>query len=117
VEAKLNHLRRALKGRVELRPTSPKWAWIEYRLAQGGFTAGLAAAQAARAGGRFGDWRRALAEVEDPPVTAATSDAPPPRPAPTLTDEQGQGDEGRLEGQPLVQIPSVDRRKTRAIGS
>jgi len=117
VEAKLNHLRRALKGRVELRPTSPKWAWIEYRLAQGGFTAGLAAAQAARTGGRFGDWRRALAEVEVPPVTAPLSDASPHRPLQTLTDDRGPGEEARLEAQALVQIPSVDRRKTRAIGS
>ena len=50
VEAKLDRLRRAVKGRVELRPTSPKWAWVEYRLAQGGFAAGMAAARAARAG-------------------------------------------------------------------
>ena len=33
-----------------LRPTSPKWAWVEYRLAQGGMAAGRAAARAARAG-------------------------------------------------------------------
>ncbi|HEX4511614.1 MAG TPA: radical SAM protein, partial [Burkholderiaceae bacterium] len=96
VEAKLNHLRRALKGRVELRPTSPKWAWLEYRLSQGGFAAGRAAAQAARSGGRFGDWRHALAEVPVPVPTLI----PPP-----LADEE------------LLQIPSVDRRKTRAIGS
>ena len=63
VAAKLARLRRALKGRVELRPTSPKWAWVEYRLAQGGFAEGRAAAVAARAGGRFSDWRAAFAEV------------------------------------------------------
>jgi len=56
---------------VVLRPTSPKWAWVEYRLAQGGFAAGQAAATAARAGGRFSDWRRALAAVPDPEVVAA----------------------------------------------
>ena len=66
VEAKLGQLRRAVNGRVELRSTSPKWAWVEYRLAQGGFAAGLAAARAARAGGRFADWRAALAEVPSP---------------------------------------------------
>ena len=97
VEAKLNHLRRALKGRVELRPTTPKWAWVEYRLSQGGFAAGLAAAQAARTGLRFGDWRQALAAVPLPVPTLA--------PASPLAD----GD--------LLQIPSVERRKTRAIGS
>lgn len=66
VEEKLARLRRAVKGRVELRPTSPKWAWVEYRLAQGGFAAGLAAAVAARAGARYADWRAALAAVPEP---------------------------------------------------
>jgi radical SAM superfamily enzyme YgiQ (UPF0313 family) len=73
VEAKLARLRRAVKGRVELRPTSPKWAWVEYRLAQGGFAAGRAAAVAARAGGRFSDWRAAFAEVPSPEIAAGAA--------------------------------------------
>jgi hypothetical protein len=68
LDQKLARLRAAVKGRVQLRPTSPKWAWVEYRLAQGGFEAGRAAARAARAGARFGDWKAALAEVPVPPV-------------------------------------------------
>jgi len=68
LEARLARLRAAVKGRVALRPTSPKWAWVEYRLAQGGFAAGRAASRAARAGGRFADWKAALAEVPVPPV-------------------------------------------------
>ena len=64
-----------MRGRVELRPTSPKWAWVEYRLAQGGFEAGLAAARATRAGGRFADWKAALSDVPTPVVRAP---APPP---------------------------------------
>jgi len=71
IDAKLARLRAGVKGRVELRPTSPKWAWIEYRLAQGGFAAGHAAAVAARAGGRFADWKAALAEVPEPAVSEA----------------------------------------------
>jgi len=66
VDAKLLRLRKAVRGRVELRPTSPKWAWVEYRLAQGGFAAGRAAAVAGRAGARFADWRAALATVPEP---------------------------------------------------
>ena len=86
VEARLARLRSLTGGRVELRPTSPKWAWVEYRLAQGGFAAGLAAARAARAGGRFGDWRTALAEVPVPEVLPP----PPPKPRrlPRLTQAQ-----------------------------
>jgi radical SAM superfamily enzyme YgiQ (UPF0313 family) len=68
VDDRLGHLRALLKGRVEVRPTSPKWAWVEYRLAQGGFAAGRAAAAATRAGGRFADWKAALAEVPEPVV-------------------------------------------------
>jgi radical SAM superfamily enzyme YgiQ (UPF0313 family) len=68
LDDRLARLRAAVKGRVALRPTSPKWAWVEYRLAQGGFAAGRAAALAARAGGRFADWKAALAEVPAPPV-------------------------------------------------
>jgi len=122
VEAKLSHLRRALKGRVELRPTSPKWAWIEYRLAQGGFAAGHAAAQAARAGGRFGDWRRALSDVDLPPVTQPAAAAAPVTGAPGAAepahaDGAGLAGPGQLRPPALVQIPSVDRRRTRAIGS
>jgi len=68
LDAKLARLRAAVAGRVLLRPTSPKWAWVEYRLAQGGMEAGRAAARAARAGGRFADWKAALADVPAPAV-------------------------------------------------
>jgi radical SAM superfamily enzyme YgiQ (UPF0313 family) len=74
VTAKLARLRSKVKGRVEIRPTSPKWAWVEYRLAQGGFAAGRAAAAAGRAGGKFSDWKAALSEVPEPEI------APPPPP-------------------------------------
>jgi len=63
---RLTRLRKGLKGRVEIRSTSARWAWIEYRLAQGGFAAGLAALEAGRAGGRYADWKRALASVPEP---------------------------------------------------
>jgi radical SAM superfamily enzyme YgiQ (UPF0313 family) len=75
IEARLARLRAAVRGRVELRPTSPKWAWVEYRLAQGGFAAGLAAAEATRAGGRFADWKAALKKV---PLPAVRETAPAP---------------------------------------
>jgi radical SAM superfamily enzyme YgiQ (UPF0313 family) len=76
IDARLARLRAGLKGRVLVRPTSPKWAWIEYRLAQGGFAAGRAAAAATRAGGRFADWKAALAGVPLPPVKTAPPLAP-----------------------------------------
>ncbi|HEX9572737.1 MAG TPA: radical SAM protein [Myxococcales bacterium] len=71
VEAKLAFLRARLRGRAEVRPTSARWAWVEYVLAQGGAEAGLAAEQAWRAGGSFASWKRAFAEREVRPVPAA----------------------------------------------
>ncbi|HEY2731452.1 MAG TPA: radical SAM protein [Polyangia bacterium] len=76
IDGRLARLRAAVRGRVELRPTSAKWAWVEYRLAQGGFAAGLAAARATRAGGRFADWKAALADVPLPLVRAPAPPAP-----------------------------------------
>jgi radical SAM superfamily enzyme YgiQ (UPF0313 family) len=60
VEAKLDRLRRGLKGRAEVRPTSARWAWVEYMLAQSGPEAGLAVMDAWRAGGSFAAYRRAF---------------------------------------------------------
>jgi radical SAM superfamily enzyme YgiQ (UPF0313 family) len=60
VERKLDRLRRGLRGRAEVRPTSARWAWVEYMLAQTGPDAGLAALDAWRDGGAFADWKRAF---------------------------------------------------------
>ncbi|HEX4405322.1 MAG TPA: radical SAM protein [Polyangia bacterium] len=76
IDARLARLRAAVRGRLEIRPTSPKWAWIEYRLAQGGFEAGRAAARATRAGGRYADWKAALGDVPLPLVRAPAPPAP-----------------------------------------
>ncbi len=62
LESKLARLRGRVKGRAHIGGEPPKWAWVEYRLAQGGFAEGLAASVAARAGGSFGAWKRALGE-------------------------------------------------------
>jgi len=60
VEARLRRLRRGVKGRVDVRATSARWAWVEYVLAQGGRAEGRAVLDAVRAGGRFADWKRAF---------------------------------------------------------
>ncbi len=85
IEAKLARLRVGLKGKVDIRSTSARWAWVEYRLAQGGFAAGLAAAEAARGGGAFAQWKRALAKVPVPEVVA-----PAPLPVLRLPVSQAQ---------------------------
>jgi len=60
VDAKLDRLRRGLRGRADVRAVSAKWAWVEYVLAQGGEAEGLALVTAVREGGRFSDYRRAF---------------------------------------------------------
>jgi radical SAM superfamily enzyme YgiQ (UPF0313 family) len=61
VEKRLDRLRRGLAGRAEVRPTSARWAWVEYMLAQGDTRAGLAAMDAWKDGGSFAAWKRAFA--------------------------------------------------------
>lgn len=63
VEEHLERLRRGVKGRVEIRGTSARWAWVEWVLAQGGRAEGRAVLDAVHAGGRFADWKRAFGEL------------------------------------------------------
>jgi radical SAM superfamily enzyme YgiQ (UPF0313 family) len=66
VESRLERIRRGLRGaRAELRPTSARWAWAEWRLAQGGPRAGEAVLRAVEAGGSFAAWKTALAAAGD----------------------------------------------------
>jgi radical SAM superfamily enzyme YgiQ (UPF0313 family) len=75
VDGRLARLRKALKGRAEIRPTSARWAWVEYVLAQCGPEAGLAALEAWKAGGRFADYKRAFeAQAVKPFLAARTPD-------------------------------------------
>lgn len=60
VESRLRRLRRGVQGRVDVRATSARWAWVEYVLAQGGRAEGRAVLDAVHAGGRFSDWKRAF---------------------------------------------------------
>jgi radical SAM superfamily enzyme YgiQ (UPF0313 family) len=57
VDARLDRLRRGLKGRADVRSTSARWAWVEYALAQGNEEEGLAVRRAVHAGGRFKDYK------------------------------------------------------------
>ncbi|HTO95639.1 MAG TPA: radical SAM protein [Myxococcales bacterium] len=70
VERRIARLRARMRGRAEIRPTSPRWAWVEYMLAQGGEDAGLAALEAWRAGGTFAAWKRAFRDRDIRPFTA-----------------------------------------------
>jgi radical SAM superfamily enzyme YgiQ (UPF0313 family) len=66
VEDRLDRLRGGLRaaglaGKVEVRPTSARWAWVEYMLAQGETAAGLAVLDAHKGGGTFAAYKKAFA--------------------------------------------------------
>lgn len=65
VEARLQYLRKKARGRIEVRATSARWAWVEYVLAQGGAAEGRAVYDAVRAGGSFADYKRAFAALPE----------------------------------------------------
>lgn len=98
VERRLKYLRRGLGGRLELRATSVRWAWVEYCLAQGGFEMGLAARDAWEAGGSFGAWRKAIKRHGGAPEGTA---APPVIPK-TRAERLALSDarKARAEGRP-----------------
>jgi radical SAM superfamily enzyme YgiQ (UPF0313 family) len=60
VDQRLKRLRKGLKGRVDVRSTSARWAWVEAVLAKGGEAEGRAVREAVHAGGSFAAWQRAL---------------------------------------------------------
>ena len=68
VEHRLKRLRKGLAGKVTVRPTSARWAWVEYMLSQGTHRAGLAVMDAHRAGGRFADYKKAFVARDAKPT-------------------------------------------------
>ena len=62
--AKLKRVQRALARTVDVRFDSPRWAWVEYRLSQGGAETGLSAWQAWREGGAHSTFKRAFAALD-----------------------------------------------------
>ncbi len=66
VEHRLARLAKGLRAagladKVKVRPTSARWAWVEYMIAQGESKAGLAIMDAHRAGGSFAAYKKAFA--------------------------------------------------------
>jgi len=65
VERTLQAIRRGLQGKAVVRPTSARWAWVEYQLAQGGPQWGEAVYEAVKAGGSFADYKRAFKKLDE----------------------------------------------------
>jgi radical SAM superfamily enzyme YgiQ (UPF0313 family) len=61
---RLAHLQTRVGRVVELRAVSPRWAWVEYRLAQGDAHVGAAVVGAVEHGGGFQAYRKAFEGVD-----------------------------------------------------
>ena len=82
VADRIERLRRGTGGRVSVRTSGPREAYVEYRLAQGGHAHAHAAIAAAHAGGRLAAWKRALADLPErvePPNMSSLVVAPTAR--------------------------------------
>lgn len=63
LQRRLQLIKRLLKGRVRVMPTSTRWSWVDWKVAHAG-NRGVALAQAAfEHGGGFGAWRQAIEEI------------------------------------------------------
>jgi len=65
IEKELAFLKKNLGRIADLRATSARWAWVEYRLSQGGQDTGVAAYEAWKRGGRYADWAHALEATDE----------------------------------------------------
>ena len=76
LEAKIKHVHKRLGRGVEIRSTSVRWSWIEYQLAQGGWSMADVAELAHKGGGNHNAWIGALKTVapEYAPVRRPTSE-------------------------------------------
>jgi radical SAM superfamily enzyme YgiQ (UPF0313 family) len=79
-DARLKRIRSGLKGKVQIRPQPPKWAYVEYELAQRGPEVARAAIEAVHAGGGYRAWVNAFEKL------------------PAITREATYGDEARRAG-------------------
>ncbi len=70
VERRIRRLRNRVKGKVELRSVSPRWAWVEYRLSQGGIETGIAAYHAWKNGGTVKAYKEAFKQWDPTPRAA-----------------------------------------------
>jgi radical SAM superfamily enzyme YgiQ (UPF0313 family) len=59
-------LKRQTKGRVRVLPTSPKWSWVDWRIAHAREKAALVAISAFKKGGKYAAWKHAIARHLDP---------------------------------------------------
>ena len=60
ITGRLNLLRRETRGRVKVLPTSPKWSWVDWKIAHSKEKGARIAIDALLAGGGFAAWKKAI---------------------------------------------------------
>ena len=63
IRKRLDRLKRQLKGRVKVMPTSPRWSWIDWKIANSGMAASEIAYAAYLKGGNFAAWKTSIKEI------------------------------------------------------
>ncbi len=63
IRRRLDLVKRRVGGKARTMPTSPRWSWLDWKLAHAGDKAAHAAIAAYRKGGNFAAWRRAIQET------------------------------------------------------
>ncbi|MCP4680002.1 MAG: radical SAM protein [Deltaproteobacteria bacterium] len=63
IRRRLDLVKRHVGGKVRIMPTSPRWSWLDWKLAHAGENAAPVAIAAYRKGGNFAAWRRAIKEA------------------------------------------------------
>jgi len=84
LENRLRFLRSLLHGKAQLRCTSPRWAFVEYMLAQCGPEAGLAGMEAWQRGGKYAHWTTAFDKHALKPFLACRTAEPSAAPWPQV---------------------------------
>ena len=64
IKHRIDLMKRLIRGRVRILPTSPRWSWLDWKLAHAGPKAALAAIEAHLGGATFTAWRRAIQALD-----------------------------------------------------
>ena len=60
LKKRLELLKRLSRGSYRVSPTSPRWSWVDWKIAHAGEAAGRIAVKAHRAGGDYAAWKNAI---------------------------------------------------------
>jgi radical SAM superfamily enzyme YgiQ (UPF0313 family) len=63
INRRLGLIKRGVKGRARLMSTSPRWSWVDWKMAHAGERAASIAIAARELGGNFSAWRKAISRI------------------------------------------------------